>query len=190
MSFLLLDEDEGPFLKEERLLINSIAERIGRIAERRLRNEIIDRDNEINKLAIQNAEFGIWRWDYSKDKIILDENAQNHYGFSKGEIRPKDFQKHIHPDDVDKVLSAYGFTGPGPYQNNFSLEYRVLHPDGKINWLSVSTNLFQKQTAVGFIPISAIGISQDITKRKLADFLLQQRTRALFLLSECNQNSG
>jgi len=37
------ESDEGPFLKEERFLISSIAERVGRIAERRQLEEKLDR---------------------------------------------------------------------------------------------------------------------------------------------------
>jgi two-component system, NarL family, sensor kinase len=33
------DEFEGPFLREERILIDSLAERLGRIAERKLAEE-------------------------------------------------------------------------------------------------------------------------------------------------------
>jgi GAF domain-containing protein len=37
-------EDEGPFLKEERLLLTAIAERLGRITERVRAEEVLQKD--------------------------------------------------------------------------------------------------------------------------------------------------
>lgn len=48
-------EYEGPFLKEERLLLNSVAERIGRITERIRETEML----EIEKKALRNKNIAM-----------------------------------------------------------------------------------------------------------------------------------
>lgn len=56
------DADEGPFLKEERLLLSAVAERLGRIIERkqaeeRLREEIAERRRAERELQAQSSLF-------------------------------------------------------------------------------------------------------------------------------------
>ncbi len=49
--------DEGPFLKEERLLINAVAERLGRITERKQMERELQERNE--QLDVQNEELRV-----------------------------------------------------------------------------------------------------------------------------------
>ncbi|MFQ5887383.1 MAG: DUF835 domain-containing protein [Candidatus Hydrothermarchaeales archaeon] len=60
--------DEGPFLKEERRLINAIAERLGRIAERKRAEEELQSIKEFYQSILESIIEGVWVTD-KDDKI-------------------------------------------------------------------------------------------------------------------------
>ena len=66
-------EDEGPFLQEERLLLDSVAEQLVRITER----------VQTEELVIQAAQLGKWRQNLIKGYIVLDQTARRHFGFTE-----------------------------------------------------------------------------------------------------------
>jgi len=70
------ESDEGPFLKEERLLVNSIAERVGRIAERRQLEE------KLARMARHDPLTGVY------NRHVLDEFLERELTRSKRYNRP------------------------------------------------------------------------------------------------------
>jgi two-component system, NtrC family, sensor kinase len=180
-------EDEGPFLKEERWLLDSVAERLGRITERKEIAETLQQKNEFIELAIQAARLGKWQQYFYKDQIYLDESARYHFGCNKNVADKEELYGVIHPEDLPRVLKESEITREMGMTDPVATEYRVIHPDGTIKWLSVCSKTKFKKTPSGFVPISAVGTTQDITERKLAEETLQQKTRFLFMLSNCNQ---
>lgn len=60
--------DKGPFLKEERRLINAIAERLGKIAERKRAEEELQSINEFYQSILESIIEGVWVTD-KDDKI-------------------------------------------------------------------------------------------------------------------------
>jgi len=93
------EEDEGPFLKEERLLIDAISERLGKITERKQKEE------EIEKLAKFPSENPYPVLRISKDGTVLyhnyaSETLLKHWHYQEG----KPLQDRWHQlvlDDLD-----------------------------------------------------------------------------------------
>lgn len=71
------EADEGPFLKEERALLNAIAERVGRIVERmRTTNELQKANAELEeRVAIRTADLAKAN-ERLKEEIRMRENAR------------------------------------------------------------------------------------------------------------------
>jgi PAS domain S-box-containing protein len=81
--------------------------------------------------------------------------------------------KRIHPDDMEMLLAdveALRDNGRGAVENPV-IEYRLRHPDGEYRWLSDARKVVfdeaGKATAI-------IGMSRDITERKLAEKALRE----------------
>ena len=176
-------EDEGPFLKEERLLLNSIAERIGRIIERRQTAESLQQNNDFLGLALRATNLGTWQQDFSNGKIHLDEIARLYLGFDQTALSMQDLRKQVHAQNLADFQSVFENPSAGQAQ----AEFRIFHPDGTLKWLQVNALIHFSQGAASPTPVSSVGTIQNITERKTADAALHRKTRALIVLSSFNQ---
>jgi PAS domain S-box-containing protein len=160
--------DEGPFLKEERLLLNAVAERIGKITQRIQLIEVLNQKNLFLELAMQASALGKWQQLFDEDQVILDETARMHFGLSNGIVTSQELLDRIHPDDVQKTVAESKAAIEKHITRPIFSEYRVVLPDGQTRWLLVNSKVEYTKTKNGIKPISAVGTSQDITERKTA----------------------
>jgi PAS domain S-box-containing protein len=119
--------DEGPFLNEERDLINTIAERIGRIAERRQTQAALTESEKRFRDLVENSLTGI---SIIQDGRIVYQNPEQErlLGRLPRRIIFEDIDK-IHHDDSKKVAEFYQnlITGQWHYSDT---EFRF-YPAGK-----------------------------------------------------------
>src|SRR5215831_13570959 len=83
---------------------------------------------------------------------------------AQGEITLQTFEDALHPDDRDRVMQnwLHCFEKGLPY----SVELRVLRPDGKFRWLQgLGKGHYDKKGK----PIYMTGVAFDVTERKQAD---------------------
>ena len=78
--------DEGPFLKEERYLLNTIAERLGRIIERKKADELILSEQTFSKDIIQGIPGLFYIFDENGKFVTRNDNWSNVIGFSSKEL--------------------------------------------------------------------------------------------------------
>lgn len=86
---------------------------------------------------------------------------------------PAHFLQSIHPDDKDLVLASSGKWLRGEPS---SIEYRIVLPDGNINW--IWDRAFPISDASGKV-FRVAGIAEDITLRKEVDAELRQKAEDL-----------
>lgn len=57
------------------------------------------------KIALQNAEIGIWEWNIITNKVWWDETMFHIFGLDKNTFIPtyQSFSKLIHPDDIKHI---------------------------------------------------------------------------------------
>lgn len=97
--------------------------------------EALRRSEAQLRLAISAGGIGIRDWIFETDEIEWNDHHAELFGLNRDEFDGKyeTFARRIHPDDienVDEVLSQ-SRTAATPY----SVEYRVMLPDGSIRWL-------------------------------------------------------
>jgi len=131
------------------------------------------------ELTAEAAQLGIWIRDLDTNEIRATEIWRSLFGFSRSEpLRFSLMLQRIHPDDRDEFNQAASraVEDAGSYER----DYRVVLPDGGLRWISshghVEVNDSHK-------PIRVVGISMDITQRKVAELEAQQQRSELVRLS-------
>ena len=112
----------------------------------------------------------IGTWTYNIQKNSLDWTDENYkiYGIKQGtQVTPEIFSKCIHPDDLDFVNQKWE---SGMANGKFDIEYRLL-VKGEIKWVREKADItFDKDG----LPLEAVGFTQDITDRKIAELALKE----------------
>jgi PAS domain S-box-containing protein len=125
------ESDEGPFLEEERILINVIAGRLGRITERRQMEKELRESKEKYETLIKNIPVTIYSAlpDETATMVFISDRWRDWTGYS-----PQDFYrdrrawpKSVHPEDLARATRAY----VDAYQKKkeYVFEYRIVHKD-------------------------------------------------------------
>ena len=108
------------------------------------------------RLALQAGRMVAWERDLDDDFVTRSENAQELLGLGCSDTF--EFRKGVHPDDLPKVAGLFEGFETGQSE---TIEVRYTTPDGRRIWLGIR--------AVKVSPNRAIGITFDITDRKLAE---------------------
>lgn len=167
--------DEGPFLKEERLLIDAVAERLGNITEGKKAEQ-----------SLQAAEAELKHTIEVVPGIIATANAQTGYfthcnpalsnilGFSTEEFLARPFMEFIHPDDRQSTINEVEKQLKGSPVARF--ENRYICKDGSYKWLEWRATAADEN---GVVYCAAT----DITERRRAEEDLresEERYRSVF----------
>ncbi len=97
--------DEGPFLKEERSLIDSLAERLGKITEHMRAEEALRASEETHRGLIENLPQRIFHKDANSVYVSCNDNYADDLGIAAHEIRGKtDFD--FHPKELAEKYRA------------------------------------------------------------------------------------
>jgi PAS domain S-box-containing protein len=127
--------------------------------------EALRRSEEQLRVATLAAELGVWSWKADKLSATVSANWKRLFGVTlDSEVTFQIWHDSIHPEDRDSALRE--FTSINQDHPEFSMEYRVLHPDGTIRWIIDRGRALYD---VGGRATEIAGITLDITKRKHAE---------------------
>lgn len=120
------------------------------------------------EVSQQLGRIGTWELDITKNKLIwTDENCRI-FGVPPGSIVDYEiFLSKVHPDDIEYVDEQWQAAMRG---HPYDIEHRLLK-DGEVSWVREKADVTfnEKEEA-----IYAIGFTQDITERKLAEYETQR----------------
>lgn len=126
-------------------------------------------------LAADSANLGMWEWDLTKDEIWVTRTRRAQLGLPvSGRITFEDLLSRWHADDRDKVWQALKEAIEAG--KDYEAEYRIVLADGNVRWISARGRV---QLDDQRKPMRLTGVSLDITARKEAEVLAQQRTALL-----------
>lgn len=157
-----------PFLNEKGKPYKYVSARTD-ITEMRSNQERLQRSQTFANIAS-------WDRDIQKDRLYWSENMWPIFGL-EAEITDDAGEKFVgalHPDDKQKVLDAVDVCVEKG--SDYSIEYRVIWPDGSEHWLHDSGNTVRSKDGK---PLHMLGVVQDIDKRKQAELALVERERQL-----------
>jgi len=156
---------EGPFLKEERGLIDTIAERLARVVERKRVQDALHESEERFQLAINATKDGLWEWDTQTNQEFFSPRWCEIIGYSFDDPElPHTYQSwasRIHPDDYDRVISA--MNNHLEKGTRYDVDYRHLHKSGEYRWQNSKGQAVLNESGK---PIKMVGCISDITERK------------------------
>ena len=137
------------------------------------------------RMQMAQAIAGIAIWDrvFSTGEIAWSEGSAELYGYPLENMRSFEaWLNCIHPEDREKVEAAHQLASLG--ERDYEAEFRVVWPDGSVRWLLSKGRVVKNTRGV---PERIVGISMDITVRKVAeDALRQSEERMRFSLEAAN----
>jgi PAS domain S-box-containing protein len=128
------------------------------------------------ELAVEAAKLGTWTFDLTTRTTWYSDRSKAMYGVpADTEMTTEVIRAAVHPDHWDEVADPYlnGFT-----KDRVEVEYRVVCPNGEVNWVYSLGALIRDAAGV---PTSVHGIHLDITDRKRAEEELEETRRHLEL---------
>ncbi len=157
-------EAEGPFLAEERALINTLGDML-RTAYDRRQTETALRESEgrFRQLAENIREVFWMRTPEISEILYVSPTYESIWGQPRESLSsdPRSFLDKIHPEDRERAVSVMEHE----QERGFELEYRIIKPDGQVRW--VWDRGFPVRDESGRVYRIA-GIAEDITERKQA----------------------
>ncbi len=114
--------------------------------------------------AAENAEIGLWFWDYGENRIYSTPRCNELFELPAYEtLHYDEFRAAVHPDDrtfVDAFLKKSRING-----TKYEEEFRLLYSDGTIEWICAEGKSFLDDDGK---PQRMMGVVRKITAQKLA----------------------
>ena len=163
------ESDEGPFLKEERNLINAISERLGQVIEQKQHRMALESSEDRLRMIFEYAPDAYYLNDLKGNFVDGNKAAEEIIGYKREELIGKNFLKLklLPPEVIPKVAAilAKNKMGKPTGPDEFYLE----RPDGRRVPVEIRTFpvKIEGQTRV-------LGIARDITERKKSEELYRE----------------
>ena len=123
------------------------------------------------RLATEAASLGLWEWDILNGVVSWSPGLDAIHGIPTGSF-PGTFdawKRDIHPDDVDRVLTAV--RQGVETRNGHHIEYRIIRlTDGVMRWLEARSRVLCDDLGH---PVRVLGVCTDITERKATEEALR-----------------
>ena len=107
------------------------------ITRERETQEALARSEELLRLAVENAEIGMWDMDVVNNRNYSHPRVKTMFGIPPEEDLPsEDFFALVHKDDAARVEAAYAAAFDPGKRATYDVEYRVVGRDDKIQrWI-------------------------------------------------------
>jgi len=137
------------------------------------RDRALREKEELLRRATEASRLIVWQMELASGQVKCSSNAEAVWGLAEGPLEA--FIARVHPEDRDVVRVQARAMKLG--QPELSLEYRVIHPSGAMRWLH-STGVAVADEEGGK-PARVVGVSADVTHRRVADEALRDSERRL-----------
>jgi len=157
------DSDEGPFLKEERMVLDAVAERMGHIVERKQAEEALRESEEKYRNLIVTTSEGFWLIDSGQKTIDVNQSLCNMLGYSRSEMIDKTPFDFVNDENL-KVLKEQASRITTTLHRTYEI---ILKKKNGINLPTIfnATSLIDKKRK----PCGSFVLVTDITERKRAE---------------------
>jgi len=175
---------EGPFLQEERDMIDTIARQLGHYTERKQVETVLKESEERFKLIFQYAPDAIYINDMKGTYVDGNKAMENMLGYGREELLGKSFMD-LNILDKNQILKALKLLAKTVMRKSTGPDELILKrkDDRKViaEILTYPVKIKGKN--------QVLGIARDITKRKKADEALKEREELLDNITSSAQDA-
>ena len=141
------------------------------ITERKLNEEALKQSKIQLELAHQLAGAGTWDWDMASNQLSWSKELFALFGLDAYQDKATfdTWTQVVHPED--RADASERIEQAIRKKTQLNSEYRILHSDGKIHWISsLGDTVYSNEGQ----PLRMTGICTDITQRKQGDIELKE----------------
>lgn len=176
------EADDGPFLREERDLLGSLAEMLTTALDRRGTLATLQASEQRFREMAEHVGEVFYNYDVATNRLLyVNEAFERIWGRPIGEILadPTRYLDHVHPDDRMRAEGAFARQLAGAETTE---TFRVVRPDGTARW--VMEHAVPVRGADGTVE-RLVGTIRDVTPLKEAEeqLLRAQRLESLGTLA-------
>ena len=148
------------------------------ITNRKRMEEALKQSEDRLSKTLMAANDGMWDWNLKTNEVFFDPRYYSMAGYPVDEFphRLEEFQKRIHPDDVDYVMEQAGRHLSGETER-FIVEFRFKKKNNDWLWILGRGIIVEREPSGE--PLRFIGTHTDITQRKLAEIELNKLSTAV-----------
>ncbi|MDF2177389.1 ATP-binding protein [Aliiglaciecola sp. CAU 1673] len=133
--------------------------------------------------AISAGNVGLWDWDLETNDTFFSPEWKAQLGYQEHEVENQfdEWQKRVHPDDLEQALKVVKHTLE-TRGDSHEQEFRLRHKDGSYRWIMAHASLLKNEQGE---PLRMVGSHIDITNQKKMEeaILQQQKMQALGTLA-------
>jgi PAS domain S-box-containing protein len=151
------------------------------ITARKRAEEALEKSEERWRLALLGSNMGVWQWDRATGRVEWDRSLEALYGLPAGGFGGTfdAFLELVHPEDRDHVRETIaGSLASGPESPQYEVEFRTVHPDGSVHWISDQGRVLYGADGA---PRGMTGVCWDSTGRRETEAALRQGEEQLRL---------
>jgi PAS domain S-box-containing protein len=155
------------------------------VTERREAEDALFKSEERLRRSQLYANIGTWDWNIQTGQLLWSERIPPLFGYPEGkqDATYENFLKAVHPDDRQKVIDAVNDCVELGLEYN--IEHRCVWPDGTVRWLLERGDVVRAEDGT---PQNMLGVVQDITNRKLAEFKILEKQARLVIFNHIIEN--
>lgn len=145
------------------------------------REQSLKESNEKYFYATEATSDAIWDWDLVAEKISWGQGYKTIFGYDEGLVTEdkQTIASHIHPDDIDRVLTGLD-RAINSTQTNWQDEYRYIKQDGTYAYVIDKGILIRDEAGKA---TRMVGAMQDITKQHQKEQMLKSLNEKLIEIS-------
>lgn len=170
------EESEGPFLVEERDLLNSTTSMLASYFERREAEDALRESEARFRAMFASAGIGIALVNLEGQVFETNRAFQEMLGYAADEMQGMSLSRFTHPEDESADRIRFQELAAGK-RNHFRVEKRYLRRDGRAVWGRLTATLVRGSDGM---PRFTIGMTEDITERKRTEEALQASENRLY----------